>query len=585
MSSTRSQLLTIRNQKILSGNSDTTAQHLREYEGEFIGSAVNLIDDMNVNGGYLGIQSGRVNQAFINSATPGNYFLRDDGTWQPVGAGAITGTAGRITVTTGVVNIDNSYIGQSSITTVGQITAGTWSGRSAPRVVTDITKTVLSIAPATTDVHVLTAQSGTCNIDIKIIPPPLHESEVCLVITDNSTPAPLLFDPGTVRFGGVVDPGTTISNQTVYFRFKYNFTDTIWDCILCTDDAGSVAGITGTVPATVNQIVLSSGSADDIKTAPTFTIDDPGHLMSVNGGLFIGMLTSTIYGVQSNVLTLGLYGYGSATYILCNYDGTNFIHGFTGIDVTPTARLHIAAGTATAGTAPLKLAAGTLLSSIEDGAIEYGSSHLYVTIGLNRYQLDQQASALLAAVNAWSAANTFSAGITLNTVGLTITNVDVILGTGSGTKFGTSTSQKLAFFGSTPTTQPIATLELGTVLSNLGLRASGSAYDITTTGVVTLVTQSVGNNSTLAATTAFVLSNSTRMYGGTVSQVGTATTTFTVTIGATMANTNYRVPSPGALNVLSAAPCYITNKTTTTFDVVYLTGLTGTVAFDWNLYP
>lgn len=72
---------------------------------------------------------------------------------------------------------------------------------------------------------------------------------------------------------------------------------------------------------------------------------------------------------------------------------------------------------------------------------------------------------------------------------------------------------------------------------------------------------------------------------GTVSQVGTATTTFTVTIGTTMTNTDYRVPTPGALNVLSAALCYITNKTTTTFDVVYLAGLTGTVSFDWILIP
>lgn len=72
---------------------------------------------------------------------------------------------------------------------------------------------------------------------------------------------------------------------------------------------------------------------------------------------------------------------------------------------------------------------------------------------------------------------------------------------------------------------------------------------------------------------------------GSFSGIGTATTTFTVTIGSTQANNNYRVPQPGALNILSAAPCYITNKTTTTFDVVYISGLTGTVAFDWVLAP
>ncbi len=57
---------------------------------------------------------------------------------------------------------------------------------------------------------------------------------------------------------------------------------------------------------------------------------------------------------------------------------------------SPTAVLHIKAGTATANTAPIKLTSGTALTTPEDGAIEYHSSHLYFTIGSTRYQLDQQ---------------------------------------------------------------------------------------------------------------------------------------------------------------------------------------------------
>lgn len=71
-----------------------------------------------------------------------------------------------------------------------------------------------------------------------------------------------------------------------------------------------------------------------------------------------------------------------------------------------------------------------------------------------------------------------------------------------------------------------------------------------------------------------VLSNS-------FSQTGTATTTFTVTIGTTQPNTSYRaVFTPTSLLAVGG---YITNKTTTTFDVVYATGLTGVVSFDWVL--
>jgi len=45
-------------------------------------------------------------------------------------------------------------------------------------------------------------------------------------------------------------------------------------------------------------------------------------------------------------------------------------------NITPTARLHIAAGTATASTAPLKLTAGTKLTTPEAGAIEYVTGKL-----------------------------------------------------------------------------------------------------------------------------------------------------------------------------------------------------------------
>lgn len=71
---------------------------------------------------------------------------------------------------------------------------------------------------------------------------------------------------------------------------------------------------------------------------------------------------------------------------------------------------------------------------------------------------------------------------------------------------------------------------------------------------------------------------------GTHSQVVAGTTVFTVTIGQTMGNTNYKVTTE-ALNSLSAPVRYVTNKTATTFDVTYLSGLTGTVEFDWILVP
>jgi len=52
----------------------------------------------------------------------------------------------------------------------------------------------------------------------------------------------------------------------------------------------------------------------------------------------------------------------------------------------------------------------------------------------------------------WTGAQTFE-GLTINTNDLTITDVDVVLATGTGTKIGTATNQKLSFFNATPIVQ------------------------------------------------------------------------------------------------------------------------------------
>ena len=57
---------------------------------------------------------------------------------------------------------------------------------------------------------------------------------------------------------------------------------------------------------------------------------------------------------------------------------------------------------------------------------------------------------------------------------VTVTDgVNFALGSSSGTKFGTATTQKLAFFNATPIVQPANTVAIDDLLVNLGLRASG----------------------------------------------------------------------------------------------------------------
>lgn len=86
--------------------------------------------------------------------------------------------------------------------------------------------------------------------------------------------------------------------------------------------------------------------------------------------------------------------------------------------------------------------------------------------------------------------------------GTTITLAEgqnLVIGTTTGTKFGTATTQKLAFYNSTPIVQPTGDLITG--LQNLGLIAS---ITIALPTATTAVTQTAGDNTTKVATTAYV---------------------------------------------------------------------------------
>jgi hypothetical protein len=67
-----------------------------------------------------------------------------------------------------------------------------------------------------------------------------------------------------------------------------------------------------------------------------------------------------------------------------------------------------------------------------------------------------RADAVVAITAAWSfsALVTLTGGATINTAGVTITDVDVALGTTTGTKIGTAVGQKLGFWNVTPVVQP-----------------------------------------------------------------------------------------------------------------------------------
>ncbi|MGZ3874825.1 MAG: hypothetical protein ACXVJD_18035 [Mucilaginibacter sp.] len=88
----------------------------------------------------------------------------------------------------------------------------------------------------------------------------------------------------------------------------------------------------------------------------------PGSMLQVNGNTAIGYAVSTAAPVN------GLAVAGDA-----RFDGK------IGIGISPAAAIHLRAGTAAAGTAPLKLNAGTNLAAPEAGAIEFDGADLFYT--------------------------------------------------------------------------------------------------------------------------------------------------------------------------------------------------------------
>lgn len=124
------------------------------------------------------------------------------------------------------------------------------------------------------------------------------------------------------------------------------------------------------------------------------------------GGVFIGRNTGTSpvqFGVYAGLNSTDPT-FVSAALIADNSDQTSpilllrdngtvthtFADGglsFFGGTTTPTARIHIAAGSATASTAPLKFTSGTNLTTPEAGAVEFDGTNYFASASTTRYTL------------------------------------------------------------------------------------------------------------------------------------------------------------------------------------------------------
>lgn len=164
-----------------------------------------------------------------------------------------------------------------------------------------------------------------------------------------------------------------------------------------------ISGATGkATPVDADKLMLSDSAGGGVGKAFSFA-----NLKTVLSSLF-----AQLAGVAGGQILNGGTGAGDQLTLNSTSHATKgnvFVAGFAyfsqllsrlGIGVSsPTARVHIQAGTAAAGTAPLKIDAGTPLTTPEDGAIERTSGGLFFTpsaaVGRQRLATQDEAAQAL----------------------------------------------------------------------------------------------------------------------------------------------------------------------------------------------
>jgi hypothetical protein len=167
---------------------------------------------------------------------------------------------------------------------------------------------------------------------------------------------------------------------------------------------------------------MVSGIYDGSQYAPTGTGGNVSYCSHRIQPSIAGSSTGTVRGIY-----YGLAGSGSIpnnnNIAFENYNGNLLLNNqageaggrtaiHRGIGNAPTAWLHLGAGLATVNAAPLKFTTGTVLTTPEDGAVEYDGTDLYLTTSSIRYKLSKTLTGQLStnfgvsSLTAWNAVTT-----------------------------------------------------------------------------------------------------------------------------------------------------------------------------------
>lgn len=279
------------------------------------------------------------------------------------GVTSVSGTAGRITSTGGatpVIDIDATYVGQASITTLGTIATGVWNGTAIGPTFggTGITtyatgdilyasaSNTLSKLAAGTDGHVLTLTSG--------IPSWAPSAG------GGGSPAGNYGNLQLNRNGAFATPGSDSLDYENSGGLK------VKNIITARIDVAAKQTVIGTDATDSYPGIWFGNVANDVSNSFVYRAAGVGTVVNTPSGEWVELRVANDFG-SHNV----------------RWDGVGLRVG--GAGSAPTARLHIATGgTTAAGTAPFKLTSGTNMTTAEAGAFEYNGTSLFFSPSTTR---------------------------------------------------------------------------------------------------------------------------------------------------------------------------------------------------------
>jgi len=326
------------------------------------------------------IDNGANTFTFTNNSLAGDYGF-------VISSNSTAATASGQVLTGILLSGANANSGQ---TTTSFIVSNTHTGTSSTNVGVNI------VAQGANNNYALIIQPGGGNVGIGTTAP----TQLLSLGTAGST-------SGIFNIAGSTSGTITFQPQAAAGTYNWNWPTTAGTSgYLLTSAGGGSSAMTWTDPSTLGGALTSTyigyGSGSNTLTgdanltytpASSAVVLDSGYLSftgnkdfgsSVTGSIFKSSLYGlTFRGVPGASYDMLFFTQGGST-LFANPTGTTQMGtvgdwGFGLLGSTISAKVHITAGTASAGTAPLKFNAGTNLTSPEAGAMEWNGTNLFIT--------------------------------------------------------------------------------------------------------------------------------------------------------------------------------------------------------------